>query len=515
MPSFDVFLSHNSSDKPTVRALKQALAERGLKCWLDEEQLRPGVPWQDLLEQGIEDSGSVVVCVAADGLGPWEKGEMEAALRLAVKDDCPIIPVLLPGVPSAPELPGFLGSRTWADLRGGLDPEGIDRLIRGITGNEPEEPVKPGIVDLTIEGFRGFRELKLEGLGRVNLITGRNNTGKSSLLEAVRILASGSPPATIRSILIHREEDVFDPDEQSRQGYAEIALQISTLFHGFPELSGTWKPILVSAGGSQQPTKLMLTLDWFSEERTENGTRKYVPLRTKPFDEEDAIPALTIDTGDSERIFLLENLRKDYYGPRPLQPEYGRPRSTPCIYISPYGGESTVRLGTLWDRIALSDLEKRVVEALRIIDPSISAVSIVGGDRPRHPRTAIVRSGKIQRPVPLRSFGDGLNRLFEIALSLVNAKDGLLLIDEFENGMHYSVQLDTWRMIFKLAAALGVQVFATSHSWDAIEAFQKAAAETPEEGMLVRLARKGEDIIPTVLREDGLRIATRNSIEVR
>lgn len=117
--------------------------------------------------------------------------------------------------------------------------------------------------------------------------------------------------------------------------------------------------------------------------------------------------------------------------------------------------------------------------------------------------------------MPLRSFGDGLNRFFGIALSLVNAKDGLLLIDEFENGMHYSVQLDTWRMIFRLAAALGVQVFATSHSWDAIKAFQKAAAETAEKGVLVRLARKGEDIIPTLFREDELRIVTRDRIEVR
>jgi len=183
--------------------------------------------------------------------------------------------------------------------------------------------------------------------------------------------------------------------------------------------------------------------------------------------------------------------------------------------VSPYGGESTVRLGAFWDRIALSDLEAQVVEALRIIDPSIAAVSMVGGDLSRRPRTAIVRSGKIPRPMPLRSFGDGLNRLFGIALSLVNAKDGLLLIDGFENGMHYSVQLDAWHMIFKLAATLGVQVFATSHSWDAIEAFQKVAAETPEEGVLVRLARKGEAIIPTVFREDELRIATRDGIEVR
>jgi hypothetical protein len=186
-----------------------------------------------------------------------------------------------------------------------------------------------------------------------------------------------------------------------------------------------------------------------------------------------------------------------------------------CVFVSPYGGERTGTLGTLWDKIALSDREKDVVDALRIIDPEISAVSMVGGEGPRQMRTAIVRAAGLPRPVPLRSFGDGLNRLFGIALSLVNAKDGLLLIDEFENSMHHTVQCDAWRAIFRLARRLDIQVFATSHSWDAIEAFQKAAAEDPDEGVLVRLSRSGEDIIPTLFREDELAIVTRDQIEVR
>ena len=187
----------------------------------------------------------------------------------------------------------------------------------------------------------------------------------------------------------------------------------------------------------------------------------------------------------------------------------------PCQFVSAYGGEQTATLGPLWDNIALSDHEKDVVEALRIIDPAISAVSMVGGEGPRQTRTAIVRSENIPRPVPLRSFGDGLNRLLGITLSLVNAKGGILLIDEFENGMHYSVQLDVWRAIFRLSHSLGIQVFATSHSWDSVEAFQKAAAETPEEGVLIRLSRKGEDIVPTIFGEDELAIATRDGIELR
>lgn len=81
----------------------------------------------------------MAVCVAADGLGPWEKEEMEATLNLAVHDGRPIISVLLSGALSKPELPIFLANHTWADLRRGLDAEGIDRLEWGITGKKPSE----------------------------------------------------------------------------------------------------------------------------------------------------------------------------------------------------------------------------------------------------------------------------------------------------------------------------------------------------------------------------------------
>lgn len=183
--------------------------------------------------------------------------------------------------------------------------------------------------------------------------------------------------------------------------------------------------------------------------------------------------------------------------------------------MSPYGGERTATLGTLWDKIALTDNEKDVVQALRIMVGDVEAVSMVGGEGPRQTRTAIVRSGGFKRPVPLRSFGDGLNRLFGIVLSLVNAKEGLLLIDEFENGMHHTIQLDVWRAIFRLSEQLRIQVFATSHSWDAVESFQRAAAEDPAEGLLIRLSRKGDSVIPTLFREDELAVATREHIEVR
>ena len=135
--SFDVFLSHNSKDKPTVRQLAQALQARGLRVWLDEEQLVPGRPWQEALEQIIQTIHTAAVLVGKDGLGPWEIPEMRACLSEFVNRQLPVIPVLLPDAPVKPELPLFLRAFTWVDLRGGLTDDGLNRLEWGITGVKP------------------------------------------------------------------------------------------------------------------------------------------------------------------------------------------------------------------------------------------------------------------------------------------------------------------------------------------------------------------------------------------
>jgi len=145
---FDVFLSHNSKDKPIVRELKQALTARKLTVWFDEDELRPGLAWQPLLEQGLQTAGSVVVAVGSSGIGPWQDEETQMALNLANALRRPVIPVLLPNCPEETVLNGFLLNRTWVDLRGGFSDEGIARLVWGITGEKPsriesERPVAP------------------------------------------------------------------------------------------------------------------------------------------------------------------------------------------------------------------------------------------------------------------------------------------------------------------------------------------------------------------------------------
>jgi hypothetical protein len=119
-PTFDVFLSHNSRDKPAVVRLAEALQQRGLRPWLDLWHLPPGEPWMDEIEKAIVAIPAAFILVGGDGLGPWEIPEMRGCLQRSVSRKMRVTPVLLPGAPQQPELPLFLGQLTWVDLRDGL-----------------------------------------------------------------------------------------------------------------------------------------------------------------------------------------------------------------------------------------------------------------------------------------------------------------------------------------------------------------------------------------------------------
>ena len=141
---FDVFLSHAGGDKPIVRELKKLLVEVPLRVWLDEDELRPGVRWQDLIEAGIRNSSSVVVTFGRDDESPWKDEEMRAAVDLAVKDGRPVIPVLLPGAVEPSGLSAFLRNRTWVDMRQGITAKGVGELVWGITGRKHTTDSGPG-----------------------------------------------------------------------------------------------------------------------------------------------------------------------------------------------------------------------------------------------------------------------------------------------------------------------------------------------------------------------------------
>jgi hypothetical protein len=132
---FDVFLCHNWQNKPAVRRLAQQLRERGLRPWLDEEQLRPGMPWQPVLEEVIVSIPAAAVIVGPQGVGPWQDQELDAFIRQFIRRRCPVVPVLLPGAQRL-NLPVFLDGLTWVDLTT-TEPDPVDMLYWGITGRQP------------------------------------------------------------------------------------------------------------------------------------------------------------------------------------------------------------------------------------------------------------------------------------------------------------------------------------------------------------------------------------------
>jgi hypothetical protein len=135
---FDVFLSHNSGDKPAVEKIAAQLRATGLRVWLDKWELRPGFPWQEGLEEGVRSSRAVAVFVGSSGLGAWQEPEMQASLTRSRRERIPVIPVLLPGCPESPQLNIFLENLTWVDLREGVSEDGFSRLVWGITGTKAD-----------------------------------------------------------------------------------------------------------------------------------------------------------------------------------------------------------------------------------------------------------------------------------------------------------------------------------------------------------------------------------------
>ena len=133
----DVFLSHNSLDKPLVREVAEALENAGIDVWLDEWDLTPGRCWQNEIEAGLQLAKSVAVFVGANGIGRWVEPEMRAALSESVHRGMAVIPVLLPGGPKPADLPVFLRSYTCVDMRLGINEPTLYRLQCGVRGVAP------------------------------------------------------------------------------------------------------------------------------------------------------------------------------------------------------------------------------------------------------------------------------------------------------------------------------------------------------------------------------------------
>jgi hypothetical protein len=300
--------------------------------------------------------------------------------------------------------------------------------------------------------------------------------------------------------------------------------QISTikyLFYGRRNIQDQPEPIQIGPLNSQDGL-LSIAVGWYTLQVDKEGLRELQSLKPEEYDTVDnPILGLAVQMGRQAKI--IHRLDR-FFDRRPKLTRLLESTGTRCIFISANGLRQE-DIGQLWDIIALTNLQEEVVlPSLRLIAPNVEGIALVDNPNPsfsrrERERIPIIKITGLDEPIPLRSHGEGMNRIFGLALAMVNARDGLLLIDEIESGLHYLVQPDLWRLIFEVAHRLNVQVFATTHSWDCIDAFKQAAQEhKQDEGLLISLRRKkGQEdkIVANVIDEKELGIVTREKIEVR
>lgn len=381
---------------------------------------------------------------------------------------------------------------------------------------------------LRITNFRCLEHFEVARLGRLNLIVGANNSGKSTVLEALQVYA-GNANAALLAELAESHDEI--PGAVATGGQDEAS---DGLYQDF--FSGRCYPAdeltSIEIGAVDRPDDTLRIRHAYLEEVREvtvvegvESSRIWRRPLPKPLpsgvNQESVVPALVCSRGD----WPLRTISLDR-DPRRAAGLLRNQLDSRTVVCSVVGTEflTTDSLGADWDRVVFTPIEGAILEAMRLVEPRLRNLTFVeasGGGRRTYRRIAKVQLDGLVRPVPLSSLGDGVRRILQIALRMATAKGGVLLVDEFENGLHYSVQPKVWAMLFEMARQLDVQVFATTHSWDCIHAFAEVARERRDvEGVLFRMGRsvlhsnKGQ-VIATVYDEDALYDMTQADLEVR
>ncbi len=370
------------------------------------------------------------------------------------------------------------------------------------------------ISEIHIEGFRRFRKYDVNELSRVSLLVGDNNSGKSSILEAIHILAADADPHVLGEIARARGEIVVLDEPQSYRNRTSVLPDISHLFyqHRF------------EVGQS------------FSIRDRDNSSAIAVELI--PADEGHDVPRLFRDDSESadvssiwmridcrhshatifkhefevrsDGLFDPFAVRRSRLDPQPAQ--------SPILSITPDSLSSDSMAG-MWNKVVEEGTEDGIVEAMQILDPQITSVVFL--TRPRVSRSLdrsgilVGRSGE-RRRFPLGSHGEGMRRFLALSLALACTRSGILLLDEIDTGIHWTRMADMWRLVIEAARQNNTQVFATTHSYDCIKGLAWVCDNYPDLAEYVSLQSIKPELDESVaMPGERLPFAIGQEIEVR
>ncbi len=292
---------------------------------------------------------------------------------------------------------------------------------------------------IRIERFRCFESLEVEGLQQVNVIMGANNSGKSALLEAVEFVAGNGSPRRLFEMLSRRGQLIPSPD-----GEADTLVDLRELVWG-------------------RPTVLDADARLFSINDVEVRTHEAAWLVVGKSSEH--------VLGITSRIALAQSAMREA-----MNREVADPPNVIRVGSQLTSGAVMRRN---WGKVAGNPSEDLVTRLLQTFDKSIQRIvySPESEPAPGFHGWYLRRHGTATREA-ISGQGEGLKRVLALGLAFTNAAGGTLLVDEIENGMHYSVMPAVWKFIIQAARDLDVQVFMTSHSRDFIDAFADAAGSS-------------------------------------
>ena len=375
--------------------------------------------------------------------------------------------------------------------------------------------------NLKLEMYRGFRAYELGDLTRVNLLVGKNNCGKTSILEAIHFLVSGGDPSVLTQAAYQRGEMNFLYDADSRHGREDS--DISHFFFGHRIGLGTCLRLSADSGYGPIDARIVFAEIADGPDSPYFGDESSLSVDDDTFQD----LALQIQVGDnSARHLPLFPVSADgsLFVPRSWRFRRSRPDTVPEVppvqFLAPNSLEPN-SMRTMWDKVLLEGRESDVITAMRLLEPDLDSIHFLTGGTSRMDadRAGVLlgfhtRTGRGR--VPLGSYGDGMRRLLALSLSLIQAKDGFLLIDEIDTGLHWTVMEDMWKLIVDTARRSSVQVFATTHSYDCIRGLASLVESRPDLAADVSIQKIEKSLKKAVsLDAEKIRIAVEQDIEVR
>jgi len=333
------------------------------------------------------------------------------------------------------------------------------------------------IENLTIHAFRGLRELELQGLGRINLLVGPNNSGKTSVLEAIATFCR--PLDVLEWVGAARRREVKSSRAPVQESLSWLfprgqTTRSSDLFYGEASVSaqGGSFPVIESLAVCEEMIPTDETESRISEDENEEESDSAYSA---------GLPTMVTELRLSAKVRAETALQ---FGADPATGALSRkydvwPNSR--FSKSDETGAPALRVHTVsaiahrvevlqareLSLITLAEHKPMVLELMRMFDESITGLDILTS---KFGYPTVYLHQERMGFSPLASWGDGMRRALVMGMSLLSARGGVLLVDEIETAIHTSVLDTVFQWLVQACIEFDVQLLATTHSLEAVDA---------------------------------------------